>query len=238
VLLQSPSRPWLRFLARRCIKLAMVLSNAAKSGIAIFVGAVQFGILLTVSEILYSADGTNPNVTYPGYAYSVSANYVSDLGANCPAKGPCYIPPSAYVFDASIALFGILIILAAYLLHRAYKWTPATVMITMAGIGALGVGLFPETTGIVHLIFSDITFIFAGLSAIVLYRVQKRPMGYFSVILGIMDLFACGLYASGIYLGLGAGGMERMIVYPTLLWAVGFGGHLMSLDDKTPPAVR
>ena len=215
----------------------MALSNAAKSGIAIFVGAVQFGVLLIVSEILYSANGTNPNVTYPGYAYSVSANYVSDLGANCPTKGACYIPPSAYLFDTSIAVLGILIIVGAYFLHRAYRWMPATVMITLAGVGGLGVGLFPETTGIVHVIFSDTTFIFAGLSAIILYRVQKKPMKYFSVVLGFMDLIACGLFALGIYLGLGVGGMERMIVYPTLLWAIGFGGHMMGLEDKIPPAM-
>lgn len=215
----------------------MAVSNAAKSGVAIFVGAVQFGLLLVVSEILYSANGTNPNVTYPGYAYSVSVNYISDLGATCPNTGPCYIPPSAYLFDSSVAVLGILIIVGAYFLHRAFRWTPATILIALTGIGALGVGLFPETTGVVHVIFSDITFIFAGLSAIVTFRFQRKPMGYFSVILGLMDLVACALFASGVYLGLGAGGMERMIVYPTLLWVLAFGGHMMAMEDKTPQAM-
>jgi len=31
---------------------------------------------------------------------------------------------------------------------------------------------------------------------------------------------------------LGAGGMERMIAYPALLWVIGFGGHLMGLEDN------
>jgi hypothetical protein len=39
----------------------MALSNAAKSGSAIFVGTVQFGIFLIVSEILYSTS-TSPHV--------------------------------------------------------------------------------------------------------------------------------------------------------------------------------
>jgi len=30
------------------------------------------------------------------------------------------------------------------------------------------------------------------------------------------------------FLGLGPGGMERMIVYPIPLWEVAFGGHLMA----------
>jgi hypothetical membrane protein len=202
----------------------MALSNAAKSGVAIFVGAVQFGVLLIVSEILYSAHGTQP--------YSVSANYVSDLGATCPSSGACYIPPSALLFDSSIALLGLLILVSAYFLHRAFKWMPATSLIAVAGVGALGVGLFPETTGVWHAIFTLIVFLFAGLSAVVTYRFQKTPMSFFSILLGMMTLVALILFILGVYLGLGAGGMERMVVYPALLWAVGFGGHLMASEDK------
>ncbi len=202
----------------------MALSNAAKSGVAIFVGAVQFGVFLIVSEILYSA--------YGAPVYSVSANYVSDLGATCQSSGACYIPPSALLFDSSIALFGLLILVGAYFLHRAFSWMPATGLVALAGIGALGVGLFPETTGIWHSLFSLIVFLFAGLSAVVTYKFQKAPMSFFSIILGIMTLIALLLYVPGVYLGLGAGGMERMVVYPTLLWAVAFGGHLMASEDK------
>lgn len=205
----------------------MALSNAAKAGAAIFVGAVQFGVFLIVSEILYSASGTG--------GYSVSSNYVSDLGANCPSSGACYIPPSAMVFDASIAILGLFIILGAYFLHRAFRWMPATGLIAIAGIGALGVGLFPETTGIWHSIFSLIVFLFAGLSAVVTARLQKKPLFYFSIILGLGTLVALLLYVGGTYLGLGAGGMERMVVYPVLLWAVGFGGHLMGMEDSQHP---
>jgi len=33
---------------------------------------------------------------------------------------------------------------------------------------------------------------------------------------------------SSFFLGLGPGGMERMIVYPALMWLAGFGGHLVT----------
>ena len=38
---------------------------------------------------------------------------------------------------------------------------------------------------------------------------------------------------SGAYFGLAAGGMERMMVYPTLFGTLAFGGYLMgeSLSD-------
>jgi hypothetical membrane protein len=95
------------------------------------------------------------------------------------------------------------------------------------------VGLFPETTGIWHSIFSLIVFLFAGLTALVTARFQRKPMFYFSIILGLATLAALFLYIGGEYVGLGAGGMERMVVYPVLVWSIGFGGHLMAIDGTT-----
>jgi len=211
----------------------MALSNASKAGIAIFVGAIQFSIGLILSEIVYSTSGplnTSGSGNTTGYIYSVSNNYVSDLGANC--RTACTAVPSAYLFDISIALLGLLILVGAYYLNRAFHWRPATFLIALAGIGALGVGLFPETTGIWHSLFSLVVFLFAGLTAVVTARFQKRPLSYFSVILGLFTLAALLLYIGGEYLGLGPGGMERMVVYPVLVWSLGFGGHLMAMDDR------
>jgi len=61
----------------------------------------------------------------------------------------------------------------------------------------------------------------------------KPPLSYISVILGAISLVALVLMVSGNDLGVGIGGMERMIAYPALLWMVGFGGHLIgNSDDK------
>ena len=197
----------------------MAISNASKAGVAIFVGAVQFSIFLILAEIYY-----------PGY--NVSTNYVSDLGATCPSSGACVInEPTSIIFNVSIAILGLLILLGAYFLQRAFRLTPATVMVALSGIGALGVGLFPETTGIVHGVFSLIVFLFAGLAALTTARFQKKPMFYFSIISGILTLAALLLYVADTYLGLGPGGMERMVVYPVLLWSIGFGGHMMATED-------
>ena len=210
----------------------MALSNASKAGVAIFVGAVQFSICLVLSEIVYTVNGplnTSGSGNTTGYIYSVANNYISDLGANC--RTSCTSVPSAYLFDASVALLGVLVIIGAYYLHRAYRWMPATAMILLTGVGALGVGLFPETTGIWHIVFSDMTFLFISLAAIVTARFQKKPMLYFSVILGLVTFAAMFLFLGSNYFGLGAGGMERLIVYPVLLWSIGFGGHLMASED-------
>ncbi len=194
----------------------MALSNASKAGAAIFVGTVQFGICLILAEVYYPA-------------YNVSSNYISDLGATC-NSGSCIIyQPSSMIFNTSIVVLGLLVLLGAYYLQRAFEWSPGTVVVALSGFGAIGVGLFNETTGIWHEVFSLITFLFAGLSAILLARIQKRPMSYFSVALGVLSLAALVLFIPGEYLGLGPGGMERMVVYPALLWAVGFGSYLMGV---------
>jgi hypothetical protein len=62
-------------------------------------------------------------------------------------------------------------------------------------------------------------------------------MSYFSLGAGVMTLVATVLYVNGIYLGLGPGGMERMVVYPVLLWSIGFGGYLMAIGRYVGPIV-
>ncbi len=205
----------------------MALSNASKAGVAIFVGAVQYTIFWILSEVIYSANVVG--------GYSESSNYISDLGANCPSSGPCYIPPSALLYNSTIVILGLLVLVGAFYLHRAFRWKPAAGVIALAGIGAIGVGVFPETSGDLHVIFSLITFLFAGLSAVVTARFQKKPLSLFSVILGLVTLLALIAYIGGEYAGLGAGGMERVVVLPVLVWAIGFGGHLMAIDETHRP---
>jgi hypothetical protein len=62
---------------------------------------------------------------------------------------------------------------------------------------------------------------------------MKMPFSVISVTLGLMTLGAMVLYATKTYLGLGVGGMERMIAYPSLMWAAGFGGYLIAHAGKT-----
>jgi len=145
------------------------------------------------------------------------------------------VQPSSIIFNSSVFLLGLLVIVGAYFVWREFNSRIFSVLIVMAGLGAMGVGLFPETAGVIHPIVSLITFVFAGLSAIVSCRLQKAPLSYFSILLGAMTLGALSLYGSDIFLGLGPGGMERMIVYPALIWATGSAAHLIAsaMNSKT-----
>jgi hypothetical membrane protein len=124
-------------------------------------------------------------------------------------------------------------LIASHFIRRAFNTKLLFALLILTGIGAIGVGLFPETAGIAHPIASLITFLFGGLAAITSYKLQKPPLSYFAVLLGLMSLVALALFISGNHLGLGAGGMERMIAHPELLWAIGFGSHLIADSGDT-----
>ena len=180
------------------------------AGALIFVASVQCVLGIITAETLY-----------PGY--STSENYISDLG----------VGPSALIFNSSVFLLGVITVAGAYFIQRAFGSRLLSILLILTGVGAMGVGLFPENFGTVHGIASLITFLFGGLTAIMSYRLVKPPLSYFSVLLGVMSLVALVLFGSGNYLGLGKGGMERMIAYPTLLWAVGFSAHLTGSSTET-----
>jgi hypothetical membrane protein len=174
------------------------------AGSLLFVGAAQFLVAMIIAETLY-----------PGY--SASLNYISDLG----------VGPSALIFNSSVFLFGLAIIVSSYYLQRVFRNSLISILVTMAGTGAAGVGLFPETVPLLHMIFSFIAFFFGALSTIAAYKIQKPPLSHLSVIMGAASLLALILFVTKNDLALGIGGMERMVAYPIILWAIGFGGHLL-----------
>ncbi|AMD30816.1 DUF998 domain-containing protein [Acidilobus sp. 7A] len=184
------------------------------AGYSVFVGAAQFLILMIVAEAIY-----------PGY--SVSQNYISDLGN--PRLAPS--TPHATIFNTSIILLGLLLIIGGSIL--AYKERGVTgrllgVLVAISGLGAAGVGFFPEGSPYdLHVISSLIVFLFASLASYPasLYRGHRSPLWG---ALGTIGLVALALYIAKDYMSLGWGGMERMIVYPNLMWALGFSGSLMT----------
>jgi hypothetical membrane protein len=191
----------------------MRLEDRQWAGLFLFVGTVQFAIGMIIAE---AVDPT----------YSVSTNYISDLGVRAGAP----------IFNSSIVLLGIAILATSWFIFRAFKDRFLMVAVLLAGVGAIGVGVFNENFGSIHTIVSFITFLFAAVSAILAFRVLDPPLSYLSVLLGFGSLAALGLFILNNSLGLGNGGMERMIVYPVLTWAIGFGGYLLGMSHAKQPA--
>jgi hypothetical membrane protein len=195
----------------------MVYSNGKVAGALIIIGVTQFVLGLFVSEALYAG-------------YSISDNYISDLG----------VGSSSMIFNSSVFLLGLLLVIGAYFLQRAFDFKILTALIVLTAVGAMGVGIFTEDFGAIHSVVSLIAFLFSGLSAIFSvicsyvhkFNLVKMPFSVITVILGLITLGALVLFVGKIYLGLGAGGMERMIVYPVLMWAAGFGGYLTAYPEE------
>ncbi len=181
------------------------MNDRTVAGSLLLVGNAQYIISIIVSESVY------PN-------YSISLNYISDLG----------VGPTAAIFNFSVFLAGLMGIVGTYFIHREFHNRAFTAFIGLYGIGAMVVGIFPETTGLPHLIATTTAFLFGGLAAITAYKFEKKPLNYFSVILGVLSLTAMILFIGHAYLGLGKGGMEHMIIYPLWVWEIAFGGHLIN----------
>jgi hypothetical membrane protein len=187
----------------------MKLSAGKVAGSLFFIAASQFVVGMMVAEALY------PD-------YSISANYISDLGVGA----------SSMIFNSSVFLLGLLILIGAYYLHRAFNFRLLTLLLVLTAIGAMGVGVFTEDYGQMHTLVSLIVFLFGGLSSVASFRLLKKPLSFIAVVLGFISLGALVLFAGAIDLGLGVGGMERMIAYPILLWGAGFGGYLIAYSEK------
>jgi len=174
--------------------------SALAPGIMLF-GAAQFLLCLVAAEALY-----------PGY--STASNAISDLG----------VGSTSLLFNCSIALFGAASLAAAYLLKE--KLGKLAWCMAIAGIGAFGVGLFPETLGWPHFISAFAAFFFGATAALLSSRREAAPLSCLFALLGIVSLCALLLEVAGITLGLGHGGMERMIAYPIVMWEIAFAAAL------------
>lgn len=183
------------------------------AGILFFFGAVEFFLVMLVCE------GALPN-------YSVSRGAISDFG----------VGPTSGLFNSSIIVEGLASIAAAYFYHRTHRILWITVPLVLAGIGPVGVGLFPENLALPHAVFALISFLFANVAAVLLMLRLPSPFRYVSAIAGVVGLGALVLFVTGQYAGIGFGGMERMIVYPVLLWESAFGGYLMAGREESPSA--
>jgi len=169
-----------------------------------------------------------------GEKYNVANNFVSDLGTMCRAASVlgrvCVELPSHNLFDYSSTALGVCLFVCSALFYAAYHSKVFTPLVALSGVGVFGVGVFTEATPAEHKVFSLMTFLFGGLAAIASYKIIRGLFGYFSVAMGAATILFLFLDSELVGLGLGIGGAERMVVYPELLWAMCFGGALLSRE--------
>ena len=196
------------------------------AGVLYVIAVFQFFVFELVAETLY-----------PGY--SVSNNYISDLGATCiapPSTASCVVhQPSATIFDTSVFFLGVMLFIGAFFVYRGTRKKPYFFVTAVADIAILLVGVFPENTGWVHAIDSWILFILTGISLILVWSIVKTSIFRFlAVAFGVLTIYFT--IFGGASAVVGVGGEERLIVLPALLGILAFGGYLTGLDSTIPIA--
>jgi hypothetical membrane protein len=111
----------------------MNLRGNKLAGYLTLVGVSQFLLSMTISEAIY------PN-------YSIKSNYISDLG----------VGSTAIIFNTSIIIMEILVIISLIMLIKNLFW----IILSMVRLGSTIVDVFPENTGVPHLISALIAFLF------------------------------------------------------------------------------
>lgn len=159
----------------------------------------------------------------PGY--DVHGAAISDLGV---------APETALLFNATLVLVGVGNLVGGYALYRIHgsRWLLGGYVV--AGVGAAGAGVFTLTnpTGL-HGLFALLAFVFFNAEAIATGRHLRGPLRPVSMVLGLVGLafvvaMAFADAGSGALFGpIGHGGIERMIVYPPMLWLLLAPGYLL-----------
>jgi len=165
---------------------------------------------------------------YPGY--SVSSNVISDLGANNLT--------SALLFNITLFIFGAAVIITFFILQKRGMDKAFCYLLIFAGVGAIIVAIFNENTiSAVHNMGAFLAFVLTAFAAMRSYHTifKGKVQGTFSLILGIVGFVAavCMIDTPGVndFLGLGKGGMERMLYYPAVLFAMTLGVFLLNSKE-------
>lgn len=185
--------------------------NLRSPGLWLFVGGLEMLFLIHLAEFLY-----------PGY--SVSQDFISELGV-----GPT---ASRVVFTIALVVFGLMALAASYLLRQRDKKSKLWLLLAISAIGSIGVGIFDmDNFMALHGLFALLAFLFGNLAAIYSWKAVRPPASYLFVLLGLIGLAALVLLIGSTYLGLGQGGMERMVLYPAMFWVLSYGTYMMADDS-------
>jgi hypothetical membrane protein len=167
-------------------------------------------------------------------SYTTFKNEISDLGGTKPPNSLIY-QPSASIFNTTFLLAGLMVLIATFYQHQYFKKLLFTIPVCLFGLGLTGIGIFPGNVSPYHGMSSMLTFLAGGLSPILSFKIVLAPFKYIGIVFGLVALatwFLAVFSPVMLFPVIGMGGTERWIAYPIMLWLTGFGGYLMSSNNK------
>lgn len=187
-------------------------SSRTIAGVLLFLLPVQFVTALLIGAAMA-----------PGY--SINADAISDLGV---------IDATAWLFNGSLFVAGLLNIIGGYFLYRFYGRGWIFPLFALAGIGALGAAVFTLDIPGIHGLFALLAFAFFNVQTLAGASLVRGPLKAIAIVAGVLGFVFLVTHAASdfgimdLYGPIGHGGSERMIVYPALFWLAAFGGYLMA----------
>jgi hypothetical membrane protein len=167
--------------------------------------------------------------------FSLRFNTISDLGNTaCGQYGQRIVcSPLHADMNGSFIALGVSMMIGSLLIYNEFKESRATAFgfgaMAAAGFGTLLVGLFPENTvSALHILGAGLPFFVGNVGLVVLglKLPVPKPLRLYTLVSGAVMLIALALFVAGVYLGLGIGGMERVVAYPQTIWLIVFGMYL------------
>jgi hypothetical membrane protein len=139
------------------------------------------------------------------------------------------------VMNAGFILLGVLTIAGVLLTRSIWPQRRLTsvgvALVAVSGLGAALSGLFPANVNLgFHVLGALLNFLTASVGLLLLgigARKQNGRLAAWSIALGLTTIAGLILYNSQNFLGLGPGGMERVIGYPSVVWDIGLGAALL-----------
>ncbi|YAL81886.1 DUF998 domain-containing protein [Dermacoccaceae bacterium W4C1] len=198
-----------------------------------------------IAEQVTAAAWSNP-------AYSFGRNYISDLGVpecvKASDRGVC--SPDHALMNGAFVTQGLIVLAAAAVLTGLLGrgWRQAVRALALVyGVGMIIVGSFPgsyaenltgdATRTTLHSIGALLAILGGNLLILAVgagVRHTSPRLGVLSLVLGVVGIGA-GFASRTTTLGLGVGGIERLAVYPFILWFIVAGALLVRTSRSATP---
>ena len=195
-----------------------------KLGFALYATSLQYFVVQVVVAYRWSPP------------YSLSANTISDLGNTVCGRfnDRAICSPLHQLMNLSFVTLGVTMVAGSLLINFCLPARRGTTRglsaMSIAGIGVLLVGLFPENTvSALHGFGASLPFTVGNVAVVSLGFTLplSRPFRYFSIFAGSVSLVALVFYVGNHDWGLGEGGMERVVAYPQTVWLVVIGIYFL-----------